>query len=251
MDSKAAEGILLKGYSKSPQLAVIASLFWKTVRQGRASAWIDRVPTHLNVADAISRGCFSSALALQAEKLQAQTPVVSAWETLLGFLEGRTPARRLLEPQRLKPQRQTQTPQPRTGVKRTDRVCLSHVQLLLVLTFGSVFFLGMHILTRKLGQRFHAGKGACPTVSFGSQMFRSPAGRPPWRHGLHSSGRDQPRGVPPSEPRPARAALTSDPAGLKRRRLDAPTGSYMLLSAGLLPQGAALRGPCRLRKSSC
>ena len=101
VDSKAAEGILLKGYSKSPQLAVIASLFWKTVRQGRASAWIDRAPTHLNVADAISRGCFSSALALQAEKLQAQTPVVSAWETLLGFLEGRTPARRLLEPQRL------------------------------------------------------------------------------------------------------------------------------------------------------
>ena len=101
VDSKAAEGILLKGYSKSPQLAVIASLFWKTVRQGRASAWIDRVPTHLNVADAISRGCFSSALALQAEKLQAQTPVVSAWETLLGVLVGRTPARRLLEPQRL------------------------------------------------------------------------------------------------------------------------------------------------------
>ena len=87
------------------------------------------MPTHLNVADAISRGCFSSALALQAEKLQAQTSVVSAWETLLGFLEGRTPARRLLEPQRLN----------RSGVKRTDRVCLSHVQLLLVLTFGSVF----------------------------------------------------------------------------------------------------------------
>ena len=31
VDSIAAEGILLKGYSKSPQLAVIASLFWKTV----------------------------------------------------------------------------------------------------------------------------------------------------------------------------------------------------------------------------
>ena len=76
------------------------------------------MPTHLNVADAISRGCFSSALALQAEKLQAQTPVVSAWETLLGFLEGRTPARRLLEP-----------------------------RLLVVLTFGSFFpaFSGLQV----------------------------------------------------------------------------------------------------------
>ena len=107
------------------------------------------------------------------------------------------------------------------------------------------FFLCMHILTCKLGQRFHAGKGACPTVSFGSQMFRSPAGRPPWRHGLHCSGRDQPRGVPPSEPRPARAALTSDPAGLKRRRLDATPAHWELHAAvgRAPPAGRSFAGP--------
>ena len=94
----------------------------------------------------------------------------------------------------------------------------------------------MHILTRKLGQRFHAGKGACPTVSFGSQMFRSPAGRPPWRHGLHSSGRDQPR---------ARAALTSDPAGLKRRRLDGTSAHWELHAAvgRAPPAGRSFAGP--------
>ena len=108
--------------------------------------------------------------------------------------------------------------------------------------FWQCFFSGMHILTRKLGQRFHAGKGACPTVSFGSQMFRSPAGRPPWRHGLHSSGRDQPRGVPPSEPRPARAALTSDPAGLKRRRLDAHWELHAAVGRAP-PAGRSFAGP--------
>ena len=96
VDSKAGEGILLKGYSRSAQLTVIASLFWKTVRQGRASVWIGRVPSSLNVADPISRGCFDIARALQADQLTALLPDVSAWETLLEFLEGKRTAKRLL-----------------------------------------------------------------------------------------------------------------------------------------------------------
>ena len=96
VDSKASEGILLKGYSSSAQLTVIASLFWKTVRQGKASAWIGRVPSSLNVADPISRGCFDIAQTLQAVQLTALLPGVSAWETLLQFLEGKHKAKRFL-----------------------------------------------------------------------------------------------------------------------------------------------------------
>ena len=75
-------------------------------------------------------------------------------------------------------------------------------------------------------------------------MFRSPAGRPPWRHGLPSNGRDQPRG-PPSEPRPTRAALTSDPAVLKRRRLEAGPEHWELHAAvgRAPPTGRSLAGP--------
>ena len=51
IDNEAAEGIFIKAYSRSAHLTVLAALFWQTVRSSRFSAWVGRVPTHLNVAD--------------------------------------------------------------------------------------------------------------------------------------------------------------------------------------------------------
>ena len=58
IDSQAAEGVLIKGYSRSPELTAIAALFWSSVRQNGAACWVGRVPSSLNVADGFSRNDF-------------------------------------------------------------------------------------------------------------------------------------------------------------------------------------------------
>ena len=54
VDSSAAHGILIKGYSKSPPLSAVTSAYWTLV--GRACPWVGRVTSKLNVADGPTRG---------------------------------------------------------------------------------------------------------------------------------------------------------------------------------------------------
>ena len=51
IDNVAAEGVLVKAYSSSPHLTVLAGLFWQAVRRIKCSAWVGRVPSELNIAD--------------------------------------------------------------------------------------------------------------------------------------------------------------------------------------------------------
>ena len=55
IDSQAAEGVLISGYSSSPQLTALAAAFWQQVRKRAAAAWVGRVPSLLNPADGFSR----------------------------------------------------------------------------------------------------------------------------------------------------------------------------------------------------
>jgi hypothetical protein len=87
IDSSAAEGVLLKAYSKSPELTVIAGLFWRAVRKAAAAAWVGRVPSRLNVADGPTRGDHSVVDMLQAERITAQLPDESLWSFVLDYLQ--------------------------------------------------------------------------------------------------------------------------------------------------------------------
>ena len=58
IDSMAAEGVLIKGYSSSEQLTAITASFWASIRRGGAACWVGRVPSRLNVADGFSREDF-------------------------------------------------------------------------------------------------------------------------------------------------------------------------------------------------
>jgi hypothetical protein len=89
IDSQAAEGVLVKAYSKSPYLTIIAALFWRAVRGFRCSAWIGRVPSALNVADGPSRNDSSYMCQLGATRLPAAVPEEGPWTFFLDFLQGR------------------------------------------------------------------------------------------------------------------------------------------------------------------
>ena len=83
IDNEAAEGVLLKGYSKSPQLTALAGTFWATVRQSAASCWVGRVPSALNVADGFSRDDSTLRESLGLEEWQVCIPSSVKWDWLL------------------------------------------------------------------------------------------------------------------------------------------------------------------------
>ena len=70
VDSEAAEGALVRGYSSLADMADATGLFWDLVRDAGASVWIDRVPTDANLADGPSRGDLASLSALGSEALR-------------------------------------------------------------------------------------------------------------------------------------------------------------------------------------
>ena len=83
IDNAAAEGTLLKSYSSSKHLTVLAALFWSAVRKAKAAAWVGRVPSRLNVADGFGRGDFAVAHRLGATRLRVALPLVDKWAFLL------------------------------------------------------------------------------------------------------------------------------------------------------------------------
>ena len=62
-DNTASEHALTRGYSSDPSTNAIVSHFWGAATAAGASVWLERVSSAANIADAISRGDFTHAIA--------------------------------------------------------------------------------------------------------------------------------------------------------------------------------------------
>ena len=82
IDSKAAEGVVIKGYSSSPSLAAIAGCFWAAAAQFNVKVWIGRVPSRLNPADGFSRQDRSLATKMGWVRVCPLVPNVAEWALL-------------------------------------------------------------------------------------------------------------------------------------------------------------------------
>ena len=83
VDSTAAEGSLVKGYSCSATLAATASAYWTTAGRCSIAAWIGRVPSRLNVADGPTRGDLSAVEAHGWQHIAPTLPPSQPWQVLL------------------------------------------------------------------------------------------------------------------------------------------------------------------------
>ena len=82
VDSTAAQGTLVSGFSKSSTLCAVTSAYWTLATRMRVRAWIGRVPSKLNVADGPSRNDLSD---IQEHGWAWQDPVmpkVAPWRSL-------------------------------------------------------------------------------------------------------------------------------------------------------------------------
>ena len=84
VDSTAAEGILIKGYSRSRTLAAISGAYWSTASQHCMTVWIGRVPSKLNVADGPTRNDLSIVNHYGWTLTQPYLVDASSWWALLG-----------------------------------------------------------------------------------------------------------------------------------------------------------------------
>ncbi|CAE7389188.1 unnamed protein product [Symbiodinium natans] len=87
IDNVAAEGVLVKAYSSSPHLTVLAGLFWQAVRRVKCSAWVGRVPSELNIADGPSRKHHAILEQLHASQVAAVLPPAFTANFFLEFLQ--------------------------------------------------------------------------------------------------------------------------------------------------------------------
>ena len=83
IDSKAAEGTLIKNYSRSPFMVSIAGAFWQQVGVVDAAVWISHVPSKANLADGPSWGDYSDALRWGWERVAPVVPRRTSWARLL------------------------------------------------------------------------------------------------------------------------------------------------------------------------
>ena len=83
VDSSATEGALIKAYSSSPLLTVIAGAFWEHVGRVDAAVWISRIPSKLNMADALSREDLSQARREKWVQHKVVVPELGRWADLL------------------------------------------------------------------------------------------------------------------------------------------------------------------------
>ena len=74
VDSEAAEGALIKGYSSREDLCELTGVFWKMVMDINVLVYIDRVSTDANIADLPSRGDMSIAQRLGWDIREVKTP---------------------------------------------------------------------------------------------------------------------------------------------------------------------------------
>ena len=74
IDSSAAEGSVLKGYSANVFLAAKVGCFWTLAAMYGLRVWIGRVPSSLNPSDGFSRGDESLGVELGWNSVEAQVP---------------------------------------------------------------------------------------------------------------------------------------------------------------------------------
>ena len=82
VDSTAAQGILVRGYSRSPTLSAVTSAYWTLAGQSRVTVWIGRVPSKLNIADEPTRGDESAMKTHGWNRQEPHLPPVKPWLTL-------------------------------------------------------------------------------------------------------------------------------------------------------------------------
>ena len=83
IDYTAAEGTLVKAYSKSVNLAAIASAYWSIAAKSNINAWIGRVPSKLNLADKPTRSDFKDMYIFGWGFVPAVMPDAEPWSMLL------------------------------------------------------------------------------------------------------------------------------------------------------------------------
>lgn len=76
IDNKSAMGALIKGSSPAGDLSDIVATTWDELNKHTITAWFEYVPSHLNMADPMSRGDASFAESFGAKKDIARLPAV-------------------------------------------------------------------------------------------------------------------------------------------------------------------------------
>ena len=83
LESEAAEGSLLKGYSSSRSLTAIAGALWALSASLQARLWVGRMPSRLNPSDEVSRRDRHWAREQDWSEWPATEPPVAPWRLLL------------------------------------------------------------------------------------------------------------------------------------------------------------------------
>ena len=82
MDSASAVGVLIKAYSKTPMLAMIAGAFWSIATSWNIAVWIVQLPSRLNPSDRFSRGSRVLAVEHGWTEAEAGLPDPAEWRFL-------------------------------------------------------------------------------------------------------------------------------------------------------------------------
>ena len=83
LDSEAAEGSLLSGYSKNRNLTAISGAFWTLSASRQIRVWIGRVSSRLNPSDGVSRRDRTWVEAQGWREMRPVDPPVAPWRFLL------------------------------------------------------------------------------------------------------------------------------------------------------------------------
>ena len=82
-DNTGAEHSIVRGMSKHSDLNILLSLFWGCAAQARAFVWADRVSSHDNPADSLTKP------GLDRSHLRSATDMIAsvAWDQLFASIE--------------------------------------------------------------------------------------------------------------------------------------------------------------------
>ena len=88
MDSAAASGVLVKAYSKTPMLSMIAGAFWSVATSWNIAVWITQLPRRLNPSDGFSRGCRQLGIDHGWNEADAYLPDPAEWRFIRHAFQG-------------------------------------------------------------------------------------------------------------------------------------------------------------------
>ena len=79
VDSSTTKGVVTNGYSSSKVLTAMSAEVWYLADRLCCGLWIFRVPTKLNPADPLSRGCRKLALSAGFTEVEPAKMSISKW----------------------------------------------------------------------------------------------------------------------------------------------------------------------------